>query len=152
MDKRQINFLCSSSYLKRTKEWGPIWKKNKFIIDKTNETMYNMCNRILSSLQKANKEENSKTTKKTIADLSEKDNKDNENLFSIQTLTSYYFSTKKEKENFYRCQLINNESNCNSFIDETEENSVNYLNKRPKYDYIEKCIEYFVNENYKIII
>jgi hypothetical protein len=152
MDVRQINFLCSSSYLKRTKEWGSIWKKNKFIIDKTNETMYNMCNRILSSLQKGNTEDTSRVTKKTFADLSEKDNKDNENLFSICTLSKYYFNTKKEKENFYKCELMNNYPNSKHLTDGTEDNSMNYINKRPNYDYIDNCIEYFGNENYKIII
>lgn len=166
MDVRQINFLCSSSYLKRTKEWGPIWKKNKYTIDKTNETMYNMCNRILSSLQKGNTEDTSRITKKTIADLeksSEKENRDNENLFSIYTLSKYYFNIKKEKENFYKCEFANKESNYKLVTDETdphlyvnsrssEENLVNYLNKRPNYDYIDYCIEHFGNENYKIII
>ena len=137
---RQINFLCSSSYLKRIKEWGSTWKKNKFIIDKTNETMViNMYNRILSSLQEGN-------TKKTISDLEksfpfEKDSKDNENLFSIYKLSKYYFSINKENNEIYTCKLIDD-----------EENYINSINKRPNYDYIDMCLEYFGNENYKIII
>jgi len=158
MDMRQINFLCSSSYLKRTKEWGPIWKKNKYTIDKTNEAMYNMCNRILSSLQKENTEDTYKVKK--IADLEKSSDKENENLFSIYTLSKYYFNIKKEKENFYKCELIN-KSNTNENGNDShlclqsklsEENLVNYLNKRPNYDYIDNCIEYFSNENYKMII
>lgn len=140
----QINFLCNLSYLKRTKEWGPIWKKNKFIIDKTNENIHtNMYNRILASLQEGN-------TKKTIADLGktsteknifEKELKeDNENLFSIYKLSKYYFDIVSEN-NYYKCELL-----------DTEENFINNINKRPNYDYIDKCLEYFENENYKIII
>lgn len=138
---RQINFLCNSSYLKRTKEWGSTWKKNKFIIDKTNETMViNMYNRILSSLQEGN-------TKKTISDLEksfpfEKESKDNENLFSIYKLSKYYFSINKDVNNkIYKCKLIDD-----------EENYINSINKRPNYDYIDMCLEYFGNENCKIII
>lgn len=149
IDSRQINFLCSSSYLKRTKEWSLNWKKNKFTIDKTNETMINMCNRILSSLQKGNIEERNKGQKKTITDLSEKDN---ENLFSIYTLSKYYFNTKKENEYFYKCTIINDNPNLKHLTEYIEDNSTNYLNKRPNYDYIDNCIEYFENENYKIII
>ena len=138
---RQINFLCSSSYLKRTKEWGSTWKKNKFTIDKANDTMVmNMYNRILSSLQEGN-------TKKTISNLEksfpfEKDSKDNESLFSIYKLSKYYFSINKDINNqTYTCKLIDD-----------EENYINSINKRPNYDYIDICLEYFGNENYKIII
>jgi hypothetical protein len=164
----KINFLCSSSYLKRIKEWGSIWKKNKYIIDKTNETIYkNIYNNILSS-SSSFQDDNSKTDYDETKNLSsisphcllskqlnekryyfEKissiEKEDNENLFSIYKLIKYYFKIEKEekeeKEEKYKCKILEN-----------EEIYLNFLNKRPNYDYIDKCIEYFNNDNYKIII
>lgn len=147
----KINFLCSSNYLKRTKEWGSVWKKNKYIIDKTSETMYtNTYNRIFSSIQDGiTKKDSGKTLTNEISKKNEKkhfekifsvDKEDNENLFSIYKLSKYYFNINKENE-YYKCQIF-----------DQEENYLNCINKRPNYDYIDECIEYFNNENYKIII
>ena len=104
--KEKIHIVSNINYLKRLKDWNSNWKKNRYSIEKYQNS-----------------------------------NENTESIFSINTLSQYYFNIEKEvfnNTNTFICKPL-------SFEDKSLfERSV----ERPNTDYIEMCNIYFEEEKH----
>jgi len=110
--KEKIHIVSNMNFLKRIKDWNSNWKKNRYSIEKYQNS-----------------------------------NDFTESIFSINTLSQYYFNIEKEEEKNY----LNNTNkilfSCKPVLFENKslfERSV----ERPNTDYIEMCSMYFEEEKY----
>lgn len=141
--KEKIHIVSNMNYLKRIKDWSPSWKKNRYSIEKYQSSSHDlsrMREEPLSNLGHSTKIRDETLCSAQGACPSTDNNtvskdSNHEPIFSIQTLSQYYFNI----DNHYECK--------NTFICKPmsyEEKSLfERSSERPNTDLIEICSKYF---------
>jgi hypothetical protein len=119
--KEKINIISNINYLKRIKDWSENWKKNRYSIEKYQNT----------------------STDSSI-NFGTSSNKDNssESIFSIHYLSQYYFNINNESKD------INNNEYLFKCVPMSfsEKSLFERISERPNTDLIEKCYNYFIED------
>ena len=120
--KEKIHIVSNMNYLKRIKDWSASWKKNRYSIEKY---------KISSEFNTESKKYESTETYGNASLI--------DSIFSINTLSQYYFNIVEEDESENKCQHT---FKCKSMQYE-EKSLFERSSERPNTDLIEECTLYF---------
>ena len=129
LSKEKINIVSNINYLKRIKDWNLNWKKNRYSIEKYQSS---------SEFNTETKKYESSESSNRISVI--------DSIFSIHTLSQYYFNIIEEElsennsQNKFKCKPMSYE----------EKSLFERSSERPNTDLIENCTLYF-EEDKKII-
>ena len=127
--KEKIHIVSNINYLKRIKDWSTSWKKNRYSIEKYQSS---------SEFNTETKKYESSESSNRISVI--------DSIFSIHTLSQYYFNIIEEElsennsQNKFKCKPMSYE----------EKSLFERSSERPNTDLIENCTLYF-EEDKKII-
>ena len=127
--KEKIHIVSNINYLKRIKDWNTSWKKNRYSIEKYQSS---------SEFNTESKKYESSESSNSISVI--------DSIFSIHTLSQYYFNIIEEElsennsQNKFKCKPMSYE----------EKSLFERSSERPNTDLIENCTLYF-EEDKKII-